>query len=195
MKCAGNAPFFSRSGRIASGITWRRRRGAVLGRPRARVPKVSPEMVGSLLRGNDFGGNPQEGGNNTPMIEDCTLPEWGRKARMGLPAKSPQAILWGPQVGGVTILPCQGQNFTRRQGKTGQKGDGNENFTPCGRDVGTLRDNFTRRQGKTGQKGDGNENFTPCGRDVGTLRDFVGICRLIAENGVLASRAGGADGA
>ena len=35
-------------------------------------------MVGSLLRGNDFGGNPQEGGNNTSMIEDCTLPEWGR---------------------------------------------------------------------------------------------------------------------
>ena len=66
--------------------------------------------------------------------------------------------------GGGTILPCQGRNFTRRQGKTGQKGDGNENFTPCG-------------------------------RGVGTFRDFVGICRLIAENGVLASRAGGADGA
>ena len=75
MKCASNAPFSSRSGRIASGITWRRRGGAVLGRPLARVPKVSPEMVGSLLRGNDFGGNPQEGGNNTSMSKDRTLPE------------------------------------------------------------------------------------------------------------------------
>ena len=35
-ECASNAPLFSRSGRIASGITWRRRGGAVLGRPRAR---------------------------------------------------------------------------------------------------------------------------------------------------------------
>ena len=28
---------------------------------------------------------------------------------MGLPAKSPQAILWGPRVGGGTTLPCQGR--------------------------------------------------------------------------------------
>ena len=27
---------------------------------------------------------------------------------MGLPAKSPQAILWGPRVGGGAILPCDG---------------------------------------------------------------------------------------
>ena len=71
-KCVGNAPFSSRSGRIASGITWRRRRGAVLGSPHARAPKVSPKMVGSLLRGNDFGGNPQEGGNNTSLLENVT---------------------------------------------------------------------------------------------------------------------------
>ena len=66
-KCVSNAPFSSRSGRIASGITWRRRRGAVLGSPHARAPKVSPKMVGSLLRGNDFGGNPQEGGKNISL--------------------------------------------------------------------------------------------------------------------------------
>ena len=54
-------------GRIASGITWRRRRGAVLGSPHARAPKVSPKMVGPLSRGNDFGGNPQEGGNNISL--------------------------------------------------------------------------------------------------------------------------------
>ena len=83
-KCAGNAPFSSRSGRIASGITWRRRRGAVLGSPHARAPKVSPKMVGSLSRGNErgprrkyfrwgkLGGNPQEGGNNTSLSRDVT---------------------------------------------------------------------------------------------------------------------------
>ena len=32
---------------------------------------VSPEMVGSLLRGNDFGGNPQEGAINISFLEDC----------------------------------------------------------------------------------------------------------------------------
>ena len=69
-KCVSNAPLSSRSGRIASGITWRRRRGAVLGSPHARAPKVSPKMVGSLLRGNDFGGNPQEGGNNTSLSRE-----------------------------------------------------------------------------------------------------------------------------
>ena len=71
---------------LQSGITWRRRRGAVLGSPHARTegpaivtrsvnrvaPKVSPKMVGSLLRGNDFGGNPQEGGNNTSLPENVT---------------------------------------------------------------------------------------------------------------------------
>ena len=70
VKCVGNAPFSSRSGRIASGITWRRRRGAVLGSPHARAPKVSPKMVGPLLRGNDFGGNPQEGGTILPCHGD-----------------------------------------------------------------------------------------------------------------------------
>ncbi len=86
-KCAGNAPFSSRSGRIASGITWRRRRGAVLGSPHARAPKVSPKMVGPLLRGNErgprrkyfrwgkLGGNPQEGGNNTSLSRDVTPPK------------------------------------------------------------------------------------------------------------------------
>ena len=83
VKCASNAPFSSRSGRIASGITWRRRGGAVLGRPHARVPKVSPEMVGSLLRGNDFGGNPQEGGNNISIIEDSPLFRVGEESRRG----------------------------------------------------------------------------------------------------------------
>ena len=73
-KCVGNAPLSSRSGRIASGITWRRRRGAVLGSPHARAPKVSPKMVGSLLRGNDFGGNPQEGGNNTSLSRERNPP-------------------------------------------------------------------------------------------------------------------------
>ena len=73
-KCVSNAPFSSRSGRIASGITWRRRRGAVLGSPHARAPKVSPKMVGSLLRGNDFGGNPQEGGNNTSLSRERNPP-------------------------------------------------------------------------------------------------------------------------
>ena len=37
---------------------------------------VSPEMVGSLLRGNDFGGNPQEGGT-TFFIIVAQKPEWG----------------------------------------------------------------------------------------------------------------------
>ena len=123
-KCVSNAPFSSRRGRIASGITWRRRRGAVLGSPHARTegpaivtrsvnrvssgpaivtrsvnrvssgpaivtrsvnrvaPKVSPKMVGSLLRGNErgprrkyfrwgkLGGNPQEGGNNTSLSRE-----------------------------------------------------------------------------------------------------------------------------
>ncbi len=73
-KCVGNAPLSSRSGRIASGITWRRRRGAVLGSPHARAPKVSPKMVGPLSRGNDFGGNPQEGGNNTSLSRERNLP-------------------------------------------------------------------------------------------------------------------------
>ena len=44
-----------------------------------------------------------------------TPPRWraravtqrGRKARMGLPAKSPQAILWGPRVGGGTTFPAR----------------------------------------------------------------------------------------
>ena len=118
VKCANNAPLFSRSGRIASGITWRRRGGAVLGRPHARtegpaiaalranrvVPhrrysdccaprqsrQVSPEMVGSLSRGNDFGvpaesifGGVNEGetrrkGVTTLPCQRTELyPEWG----------------------------------------------------------------------------------------------------------------------
>ena len=106
-KCASNAPLSSRSGRIASGITWRRRRGAVLGSPHARTegpaivtrsvnrvaPKVSPKMVGPLLRGNErgprrkyfrwgkLGGNPQEGGNNAPMLGEVTPIKLARTRR------------------------------------------------------------------------------------------------------------------
>ena len=103
---------------------------------------------------------------NTSMSEDSTL---SRREGGGatFPARRELYFIFEydeTRRKGVTTLPCQGQSFTRREGKTGQKVDGNENFTPCG-------------------------------RGVGTFRDFVGICRLIAENGVLASRAGGADGA
>ena len=43
---------------------------------------------------------------------------------MGLPAKSPQAILWGPRVGGGTILPCQRTTvyFTSEYDVTRKKG-------------------------------------------------------------------------
>ena len=37
---------------------------------------VSPEMVGSLLRGNDFGGNPQERGKYFFCLGNVK-PEWG----------------------------------------------------------------------------------------------------------------------
>ena len=97
--------FLSRSGRIASGITWRRRRGAVLGCPHARAPKVPPKTVGPR-RGEWFLGEPAGGGLTTRgglTTLQCQgtaacfkhgggKPEWG----------SPQnaCILWGPRVGG-----------------------------------------------------------------------------------------------
>ena len=78
-KCVGNAPLSSRSGRIASGITWRLRKGAVLGSSSARAPKVPPKMVGPLLRGNDFGGNPKEGGKqHLNFRRNAPYSEWGR---------------------------------------------------------------------------------------------------------------------
>ena len=57
--------------------------GAVLGRPRARVPKVSPEMVGSLLRGNDFGGNPQERGKQYSHVRELLSSRVGEESRRG----------------------------------------------------------------------------------------------------------------
>ncbi len=74
--------FLSLRGRIASGITWRRRGGAVLGRPRARVPKVSPKMVGSLSGGTILGETRRKGANNAPLSEDGSpFQTRGRKAR------------------------------------------------------------------------------------------------------------------
>ena len=87
------------AGRIASGITWRRRRGAVLGCPHARAPKVPPKTVGPR-RGEWFLGEPAGGGLTTLQCQGTAAcfkhgggkPEWG----------SPQnaCILWGPRVGG-----------------------------------------------------------------------------------------------
>ena len=76
---------------------WRRR--PRLGRPHARtegpaiaalranrvVPKVSPEMVGSLLRGNDFGGNPQEGGGTILPCQRIALYPEGKEGEQYSP--------------------------------------------------------------------------------------------------------------
>ena len=123
VKCASNAPLSSRSGRIASGIIWRRRGGAVLGRPCARVPKVSPEMVGPLLRGNDFGGNPQEGGKQYSNVRRRTLYSTPRARRfLGSYSPPPDALIWmknkekaPPQGASVLMRTCSAERVPLTQ--------------------------------------------------------------------------------
>ena len=75
------------------------------------APKVSPEMVGSLSRGNvrnphrkhfrwgKLGGNPKEGGKQHLNVRrDVLCFEWGRSPEWGSPQNA--CILWGPRGGG-----------------------------------------------------------------------------------------------
>ena len=120
-------------------FAWRLRKGAVLGSNRARTkgpaivtrsvnrvaPKVSPKMVGSLLRGNvrgphrkyfrwgKLGGNPKEGGKQHLNVRR-TVPysEWGRRPEWGSPQNA--CMLWGSREGGGTTLPCQGTRNAKK---------------------------------------------------------------------------------